>query len=193
MPDSSLPLIIYFFFYYHSCSARRSRMKAGVFLFCYDVLMLNEYIKKRIEDTSRPRLTGSKRTTFRGAKRRCKSEWDAKWLAQKSRRKGQEQKYRNGSYKKAVPACRGKCQPIGWRKGQVWADTDKRFVQNGLNIFLRIRESGCPWEKSNNSKIFREHIKNITNRQKEKSIADCDSKRLEKIKTGTDIFGKKEL
>ena len=33
-------------------------MTAGVFLFCYDVLMLNEYIKKRIEDTSRPRLPG---------------------------------------------------------------------------------------------------------------------------------------
>ena len=26
---------------------------------------------------------------------------------------GKIRKYRNGSYKKAVPACRGKCQPTG--------------------------------------------------------------------------------
>ena len=40
---------------------------------------------------SRPRMTGSKRTTFRGATRRCKSEWDAlPWLRwRRSRRKGQ--------------------------------------------------------------------------------------------------------
>ena len=29
---------------------------------------------KRMQTVSRPRLTGSKRTTFQGAKRRCKSE-----------------------------------------------------------------------------------------------------------------------
>ena len=42
-------------------------------------------------------------------------------------------------------------------------------------------------------KIFREHIKNIINRQKEKSITDFDSKRLEKNKPGTDILPKEEL
>ena len=46
-------------------------------LLCHDILMLNEYIKQSIENVSRPRMTGSKRTAFRGAKRRCKSEWDA--------------------------------------------------------------------------------------------------------------------
>ena len=31
-------------------------------------------IKERMQVLSRPRLSGSKRTTFRGAERRCKSE-----------------------------------------------------------------------------------------------------------------------
>ena len=31
-------------------------------------------IDERIQTASRPRTTGSKQTTFRGAKRRCKSE-----------------------------------------------------------------------------------------------------------------------
>ena len=30
--------------------------------------------KERIQTVSRPRMTGSKRTTFRGAEQRCKSE-----------------------------------------------------------------------------------------------------------------------
>ena len=34
----------------------------------------NEYTKNRIGNVSCPRLSGSKRTTFRGAKRRSKSE-----------------------------------------------------------------------------------------------------------------------
>ena len=33
-------------------------MTAEVFLFCHDVLMLNEYIKERIQTVSRPRLSG---------------------------------------------------------------------------------------------------------------------------------------
>ena len=33
-------------------------MTAGVFLFCHDILMLNEYIKKSIQDASCPRLSG---------------------------------------------------------------------------------------------------------------------------------------
>ena len=38
-------------------------------------------IKERIQTVSRPRMKGSKRTTFRGAERRCKSVWDAlPWL-----------------------------------------------------------------------------------------------------------------
>ena len=32
------------------------------------------------------------------------------------------EKYWNGSYTQAVPACQGKCQPLGWRKRQVWAE-----------------------------------------------------------------------
>ena len=59
-------------------------MTAGVFLFCHDVLMRIEYIKERIESVSCPRLSGSKRTTFRGAELRCKSEWDALPLAKVS-------------------------------------------------------------------------------------------------------------
>ena len=49
--------------------------------------------------TEKPsRMTGGKRTTFRGAERCCKSEWDAlPWL---------------------------KCQR-SWRKGQVWAEMEK--------------------------------------------------------------------
>ena len=43
-------------------------------LLCHDILMLNEYIKKSIGNVSCPRLSGSKRTAFRGAERRCKSE-----------------------------------------------------------------------------------------------------------------------
>ena len=39
-------------------------------------------------------------------------------------------------------------------------------------------------------KIFPNHIKNITNEQKEKSITDFNSKRLEKIKPETDILQK---
>ena len=39
-----------------------------------------EILKWLIKKSS-PRLSGSKRTTFRGAKRRCKSEWDALPLA----------------------------------------------------------------------------------------------------------------
>ena len=39
-------------------------MTAGVFLFCYDVLMLNEYIKKRIEDTSCPRTREASEPLF---------------------------------------------------------------------------------------------------------------------------------
>ena len=74
MPDSSLRVRLCFFLCHHSDFANRSRMTAEVFLFCHDVLMLNEYIKERIQTVSRPRLSGSKRTTFRGAKRRCKSE-----------------------------------------------------------------------------------------------------------------------
>ena len=38
MPDSSLRVRLCFFFYYHSCSARRSRMTAELFLLCHDVL-----------------------------------------------------------------------------------------------------------------------------------------------------------
>ena len=33
-------------------------MTAEVFLFCHDVLMLNEYIKERIENASCPHLSG---------------------------------------------------------------------------------------------------------------------------------------
>ena len=33
-------------------------MTAELFLFCHDVLMLNEYIKERIQTVSRPRLSG---------------------------------------------------------------------------------------------------------------------------------------
>ena len=44
--------------YHHSDSVRRSRMTAELFLFCHDVLMLNEYIKERIENASCPRLSG---------------------------------------------------------------------------------------------------------------------------------------
>ncbi len=58
MPDSSLRVRLCFFFYHHSDFTRRSRMTAGVFLLCHDILMLNEYIKKRIGNVSRPRLSG---------------------------------------------------------------------------------------------------------------------------------------
>ena len=33
--------------------------------------------KERMQIASRPRMTGSKRTAFRGAERRCKNEWNA--------------------------------------------------------------------------------------------------------------------
>ena len=73
----------------------------------------NEYTKNRIGNVSCPRLSGSKRTTFRGAKRRCKSKWDAlPWL---------------------------KCQR-SWRKGQVGADTKKGFLQNGSKYLPVILE-----------------------------------------------------
>ena len=63
-------------------------------------------ISKWLIQKSSPCLSGSKRTTFRGAKRRCKSEWDAlPWL---------------------------RCQPTGWRKGQVGAETKESFLQNGI-------------------------------------------------------------
>ena len=53
--------------------------------------------------------TGSKRTTFRGAKRRCKSEWDALPLAKVAAlavgRGKYEQKRKTVSYKTALNIC----------------------------------------------------------------------------------------
>ena len=53
MLDSSLRVILCFFFHHHSDSVRRSRMTAELFLFCYDVLMLNECIKERMKNANR--------------------------------------------------------------------------------------------------------------------------------------------
>ena len=58
MPDFSLRVRLCFFLHHHSYSARRSRMTAEVFLFCHDVLMLNEYIKERVQTVSLPLLSG---------------------------------------------------------------------------------------------------------------------------------------
>ena len=77
--------------FYSSAYLSPLKNDGGGVLLCHDILMLNECIKKRIGDASCPRLSGSKRTTFRGAKRRCKSVCDAlPWLRwRRSRRKGQ--------------------------------------------------------------------------------------------------------
>ena len=70
--------------------------------------------KERIGNASCPRLSWSKRTAFQGAERRCKREWDAlPWL---------------------------KCQPLGWRKGQVWAEKENSFLPNSIKYLPVILE-----------------------------------------------------
>ena len=133
--------------------------------------------KQNRHSVSRPRLSESKRTTFRGAKWCCKSVWDALPLA-KVAAKGQAwadtemaflqnnikylpvilersdgkwttfrgAKRRCKSEWNAIPDQLERCQPSGWRKGQVWADTEESFLQNGIKylpvILERSEESG---------------------------------------------------
>ena len=42
----------------------------------------------------------------------------------------------------AVPACRGRCQPSGWRKGQVGAETEER--KNESNLCTHA----CPYRRA---------------------------------------------
>ena len=85
-------------------------------------------------------MTGSKRTTFRGAKRRCKSEWDAlPWLRWRRSR----------------------------RKGQVWAEPKNSFLQNCINTcpsFLngRKKRSGISlWKSTGKSEESRQRVQDL--------------------------------
>ena len=93
-----------------------------------------------MQTVSRPRLSGSKRTTFRGEKRRCKSEWDAlPWLRWRRSR----------------------------RKGQVWAEPKNSFLQNGINTcpsFLngRKKRSGISlWKSTGKSEESRQRVQDL--------------------------------
>ena len=96
--------------------------------------------RERMQTVSRPRMTGSKRTAFRGAERRCKSEWDAlPWLRWRRSR----------------------------RKGQVWAEPKNSFLQNCINTcpsFLngRKKRSGISlWKSTGKSEESRQRLQDL--------------------------------